>query len=562
MSRPAAIFFDIENIVWGYGQGLAKRLARVSLSAIEGQIVEACTEPLGQFAVKRAYADWSKSDLSTLRKAIVEQGIEPRQVFGFGQDGKTNAADVELVIDVLELMHSRPDVVTFVIVSGDGGFGSLVRKLHEFGKQVIVAGNAGRSSGALRAVCDQFVLLDRLDDPEPVTHSPVAPASTAGVSVPYQLLRAAAGHPPTQPVRQPDELLETGAAIIEAITTDPACLAALNNEGLRLVDVANLFKLFVDTNAIKSTFHGLGPFLTQLLAGSEWTVAKGSAGQQARVVRTQRPVATTGAKVLTGTKISLLDTERVSIEQAAKGNLLELPRILGSVLAEVLARADGQDIEVSQFMLAANDTGLRETTQKFFGTITKLIRMSVAGTDLCVVQSINQPARHWVQSRLEFHGDVESVRALDDLPMLAAGEVARRILRQAQLALPDDRDDIDDVLRAISKMPLKEGETLNEFVARLVETETLPSAVQLGELKQMLAVLVRVEVLTGPSITAPDWLDRPARQAVEERPEMLQRIRQAVITVLSRYRLDGEDVLADLLPLGGLLTSEVSHKIG
>lgn len=557
MSRPAAIFFDIENIVWGYGQGFASRVARVSLSAIEGRIVEACTEPLGQFAVKRAYADWSKSDLRTLRKAIVEQGIEPRQVFGFGQDGKTNAADVELVIDVLELMHSRPDVVTYVIVSGDGGFGSLVRKLHEFGKQVIVAGHAERSSGALRAVCDQFVLLDRPDASEAVTHSPAAPASTSG-SMPYQLLRAAAGPPPTQPARRSDELLEMGAAIMEAITTDPACLEVLDREGLRLVDVANLFKLFVDTDAIKSNFHGLGPFLSQILDGSDWSVTKGNAAQPARIVRAERS-SSTEVKALTGSKISLLDSERASIEEAAKGNPLELPMVFGSILTELLARADDQDIEISQLMLAANDTGLRETTQKFFGTITKLVRIAVAGTDLCVVQSIKQPARHWVQSRMEFHGDVESVRTLEDLPPPSAGDVARRILRQSHLPLPADRDDIYDVLTAISKMPLNEDETLNEFVARLVETETLPAAVQLGELKQMLAGLVQVGVLVGPSIEAPGWLDQPARQSTTERSEMLQHIRQAVIAALKPFGLDGEDVLADLLPRGGLPVSEVSH---
>jgi hypothetical protein len=358
-------------------------------------------------------------------------------------------------------------------------------------------------------------------------------------------------------VEQPAELLETGTAIIEAITTDRACLEVLDREGFRLVDVANLFKLFADTNAIRSAFRGLGPFLLQLLDGSDWTVKKGSPGQQARIVRLERPLA--DRRPLTGSKITLRASERASIEEAAKDKPLKLPKVLGSVLTDLFARVEGQDIEISQLMLAAGDTGLREATQTFFGTITALVRMSLAGTDLCVVQSTKQPARHWVNSRIEFHGDVDSVQPLDDLPPPSAADMARRVLRRSLLPLPADRDDIDDILRAVTKMPLEEDESLNEFIARLVESETLPAAVQLAPLKQMLAVLVQVGVFVGPSNEAPDWLDQLARQPIEERAEVRQRVRQAVMATLAPYGLDDDEVLNDLLPLGGRSISEVTQ---
>ena len=48
-------------------------------------------------------------------------------------------------------------------------------------------------------------------------------------------------------------------------------------------------------------------------------------------------------------------------------------------------------------------------------------------------------------------------------------------------------------------MPLNEDETLNELVARLVESETLPAAVELAPLRRMLSVLVEIGVLDGPT---------------------------------------------------------------
>src|SRR5215213_3300639 len=124
--RDTAVLYDVENLVEGYGDGLPGRAAAVSFSRIEGLIAGALP-PTASFAVKRGYADWSSGGLRPMHRSLVEAGIEPRQVFGFGDGGKTNAADVELVIDAFELAYTCPAITRFVIVSGDGGFGSIVR---------------------------------------------------------------------------------------------------------------------------------------------------------------------------------------------------------------------------------------------------------------------------------------------------------------------------------------------------------------------------------------------------------------------------------------------------
>src|SRR6266487_4157271 len=50
---------------------------------------------------------------------------------------KKNATDIRLAIDALELVFVRPEIGTFILMSGDSDFSSLVIKLKEYGKYVI-----------------------------------------------------------------------------------------------------------------------------------------------------------------------------------------------------------------------------------------------------------------------------------------------------------------------------------------------------------------------------------------------------------------------------------------
>ena len=132
-----AVFFDIENVLGGYDNDA---IATVSISQIMDVIRQEGSDAglVSSIAVNRAYANWSITRLSVLRREIVEQGIEPKQIFGFDRGEKKNAADIELVIEAIDLAYTRPALTTFVVVSGDGGFSSLVKKLHELGKSVLV----------------------------------------------------------------------------------------------------------------------------------------------------------------------------------------------------------------------------------------------------------------------------------------------------------------------------------------------------------------------------------------------------------------------------------------
>ena len=61
---------------------------------------------------------------------------------------KKNATDIRLAIDALELVFTRPEIGTFVLLSGDSDFSSMVIKLKEYGKYAL-AFEAGRLSAGL-----------------------------------------------------------------------------------------------------------------------------------------------------------------------------------------------------------------------------------------------------------------------------------------------------------------------------------------------------------------------------------------------------------------------------
>jgi uncharacterized LabA/DUF88 family protein len=146
------IFYDIDNLINGINDA---DLEKLSLKDIKKAIHKKSV--VDKVAVQYAYADWSNSKLKSIQNEVQEMGIEKTQIFDFGHG--RNAADIQLAIDVMEFVHGRPNLQVFVIVSGDGAFASLAKKLHEYGKTVIVCGYTGRINRVLKSVCDDFIPL-------------------------------------------------------------------------------------------------------------------------------------------------------------------------------------------------------------------------------------------------------------------------------------------------------------------------------------------------------------------------------------------------------------------
>jgi uncharacterized LabA/DUF88 family protein len=159
--RDVAIFVDMENLFGGYGKDVATvPLARI-VRDIEAEVARSGLG--GQTALARAYANWSRPDMAGYKGQLLAGNIKPIQVFSFDQSTK-NAADIELVVDALEVAADMPWIELFVIVSGDGDFVPLIRRLHALGKRSFVATTSQPAAGVvnrlLPAVADLFRVIE------------------------------------------------------------------------------------------------------------------------------------------------------------------------------------------------------------------------------------------------------------------------------------------------------------------------------------------------------------------------------------------------------------------
>lgn len=223
-----AIFYDLENLLKGYSFS-HQLIINLSLRDILETVRQ--TGGIGQIALQRAYANWSDPRLAILRGEINELGIDPIQVFGFSRGQKKNAADLQLAIDAIDLAHIRPALEIFVIVSGDGGFAALAKKLHEYGRMVIGCSYKSAVNAVFRAVCDNFILIPDIDDSLTRGASP-APIGTAAVQDPRNV-RILAQIEQVQNL-SPEIIIQKAREIIHKYTQDSETFAELRNTGIYL----------------------------------------------------------------------------------------------------------------------------------------------------------------------------------------------------------------------------------------------------------------------------------------------------------------------------------------
>ncbi len=122
----------------------------------------------GRATVKRAYGDWTTSQLGGWKTALNQHAIAPVQQFAY-TTGK-NATDSTLIIDAMDLLYSG-SVDAFALVSSDSDFTRLATRLRESGKSVYGLG-LRKTPASLVAAVDRFVFLDLLDKPRETTDEP------------------------------------------------------------------------------------------------------------------------------------------------------------------------------------------------------------------------------------------------------------------------------------------------------------------------------------------------------------------------------------------------------
>ncbi len=112
----------------------------------------------GVATVKRAYGDWTTTQLSGWKSELNRSAITPIQQFAYTR-GK-NATDSALIIDAMDLLYSEK-LDAFAIVSSDSDFTRLATRLRESGKTVFGLGRR-KTPQSFVAACDRFIFLEVL----------------------------------------------------------------------------------------------------------------------------------------------------------------------------------------------------------------------------------------------------------------------------------------------------------------------------------------------------------------------------------------------------------------
>lgn len=139
----AALLIDFDNVTMGIRSDLSKEIKTL----LNSDIIK------GKVTVQRAYADWRRYPqyIVPLSEASVDLIFAP----AYGSS-KKNATDIRMAIDGMELVFIRPEIGTYILLTGDSDFSSLVLKLKEYGKYVIGVGIQESSSDILVQNCDEY----------------------------------------------------------------------------------------------------------------------------------------------------------------------------------------------------------------------------------------------------------------------------------------------------------------------------------------------------------------------------------------------------------------------
>jgi uncharacterized protein (TIGR00288 family) len=146
-----AVFIDFDNVEIGVKNTIGGQFDI-------GVVLEAIKER-GEIVTKIAYSDWKRAgDYSRLltQHAIrmVQRNVTP--------GGDKNGADITMALDALEMAFTHDHINAFVIVGGDSDFISLVEKLKQYGRKVIVVGGRQFTSATMQQNCHEFIAYENL----------------------------------------------------------------------------------------------------------------------------------------------------------------------------------------------------------------------------------------------------------------------------------------------------------------------------------------------------------------------------------------------------------------
>lgn len=110
----------------------------------------------GKVNIRRAYGNWTSTNLNGWQSIIHDHAIQPIQQYDLTK-GK-NATDIALTIDAMDILYTK-NTDAFCIVTSDCDFTPLVTRILSDGKMVIGFGQRKTPSAFVNA-CSTFLYLD------------------------------------------------------------------------------------------------------------------------------------------------------------------------------------------------------------------------------------------------------------------------------------------------------------------------------------------------------------------------------------------------------------------
>src|SRR6187455_3392575 len=151
-----AVFIDFDNVEIGVKSTIGGQFDI-------GLVLEAIKER-GEIVTKIAYSDWKRvGDYSRLLTQHAIRMVQRNMTPG----GDKNGADITMALDALEMAFTHDHINAFVIVGGDSDFISLVEKLKQYGRKVIVVGGRQFTSVTMQKNCHEFIAYENLVSSRP-----------------------------------------------------------------------------------------------------------------------------------------------------------------------------------------------------------------------------------------------------------------------------------------------------------------------------------------------------------------------------------------------------------
>lgn len=168
--------------------------------------------------VRRIYGDFTSQNLASWKAKLAEHAIHPIQQYR-NTVGK-NASDSALIIDAMDLLHSRR-FEGFCLVSSDSDFTRLATRIREDGLVVYGFGEQ-KAPKAFVSACDRYIYVENLlaaarpstaatEPPAEQPESESAPVSHSPADAPPQPVKPANGPAPTE--TQPDTFKPPALAV-------------------------------------------------------------------------------------------------------------------------------------------------------------------------------------------------------------------------------------------------------------------------------------------------------------------------------------------------------------